>query len=72
MDARMADHPPRKTGRPPLDAADPSTMVCLSLPSKHYDRLYRAARTARCTIPEIVRRVLSQHLPPDKPGPPTR
>jgi len=48
----------RRPGRPPLDATDPSTKVCLALPSKRYDRLYRAAADARVTVPELIRRSL--------------
>ena len=47
-------------GRPPLDPADRSVSVCVKLPSRHYDNLYRRARKARVSVPEVVRRVLEQ------------
>jgi hypothetical protein len=53
---------PRKPGRPPLDAADPSTKVCLTMPSKRYDALYRHAATARVTVPELIRQSLGRQL----------
>jgi hypothetical protein len=52
----------RRPGRPPLDATDPSTKVCLALPSKRYDRLYRAAAAARVSVPELIRRSLDGPL----------
>jgi len=56
----------RRPGRPPLDRADPSTTVCLSLPSKRYDALYRQAATRRVSVPELIRQSLSRTLPYSK------
>jgi hypothetical protein len=49
----------KRTGRPPLDATDPTVEMCLSLPSKRYDELYRQARAERVSVPELVRRTLT-------------
>jgi hypothetical protein len=48
----------RRDGRPPLDPSDPSTKVCIALPSKRYDALYRQAAAARISVPELIRRSL--------------
>jgi hypothetical protein len=50
----------RRPGRPPLDATDPSTKVCLAIPSKQYDAIYRRAATARVSVPELIRQTLSR------------
>jgi hypothetical protein len=52
----------RRPGRPPLDRADPSTKVCLALPSKGYDALYRRASIARVSVPELIRQSISGQL----------
>jgi hypothetical protein len=52
----------RRPGRPPLDEADPSVEMCLTIPSKRYDDLYARARAERVTVPEVIRRVLTQQL----------
>ena len=48
----------RKPGRPPLDPADSSVNVCVRLPSRRFDALYREAQRERMTMPELIRRVL--------------
>jgi len=50
----------RRPGRPPLDPSDPSTKVCIALPSRRYDALYQRASTARVSVPELIRRELSR------------
>ena len=45
----------RRTGRPPLDPSDPSVRVCVRVPSKHYDQLYRQAGAGRVSVPELIR-----------------
>ncbi len=55
----MADHPPRRTGRPPLDASHPSVHVSLRLPSSQYDALYLEAQRERLNVSDIIRRRLS-------------
>jgi hypothetical protein len=45
-------------GRPPLDDDDPSTTICVKVPSKLFDELDDRARRARVTIQEIIRRTL--------------
>ena len=59
----------RRTGRPPLDPHDPTVELCISLPSKRYDDLYRRAGMARVTVPELVRRLLLGKLPAGDPKP---
>ena len=64
MKAAMADRPPRKPGRPPLDPAAPSVTVCVRLPVTRYDELHREASASRVTIPELIRCALRQRLRP--------
>lgn len=52
----------RRTGRPPIDPTDPSTKVCLCLPSKRYDVLYRQAADARISVPELIRQRIGSDL----------
>jgi hypothetical protein len=70
----MADHAPRRNpiGRPPLDRSDPiCTKICVTFPSKKYDAVYHAARLARCSVPEFIRRAVYRRFP-DTPDRPTR
>lgn len=60
--AMAADKPRNPTGRPPLDRTDPSTKVCVTLPSKSYDALYRAASHARVSVPELIRTEIDRLL----------
>ena len=53
---------PRRPGRPALDDTDRSTTVCVALPSRRYDEVYRRAVAARVTVPELIRQSLSQTL----------
>jgi len=53
---------PKRPGRPPLDRADPSVQVCVSVPSQQYDSLYRSARDARVSVPEVIRRSLDKNI----------
>ena len=53
---------PKRRGRPPLDTTDPSTTVCLALPSKRYDALYRQAAAERVSVPELIRRGLDRRI----------
>jgi len=50
--------PPRAPGRPRLDERETSVQVCVSLPARQYDDLYKAATTARLSVPEVIRRRL--------------
>lgn len=51
--------PPRRRGRPPLDAADPITVpIHVRVPSRQYDALYARAIAQRVTIPELIRRAV--------------
>ena len=51
-----------RRGRPPLDSTDPSTKVCLALPSKRYDALYARAASQRVSVPELIRRSLDHAI----------
>jgi hypothetical protein len=59
----MADHAPRKPGRPRLDATDPSTVVCVRFPSRRYDLLYKKAAEQQLTVPELIRRLVTRRPP---------
>jgi hypothetical protein len=48
--------PMRKPGRPPLDDQDPSKSVHVKLTASLYDETYVRARTARVSVPELIRR----------------
>ena len=54
------------TGRPPLDRSDPSVRVNVSMPGKQYDQQYADARKLRSTVPELLRRAVNKHYPPDR------
>jgi hypothetical protein len=41
---------------------DPSTKVCVAMPSKQYDALYRQAVTARVSVPELIRQAFTPQL----------
>jgi hypothetical protein len=49
-----------KPGRPPLDKADPSVRVGVSMPSKQFDELDKRAKRAEVSVPEIIRRDLKE------------
>jgi Ribbon-helix-helix protein, copG family len=51
---------PRRPGRPPLDDADPSVPVTVTLPSKDFDALCKRALREGVSIPEIIRRDLRE------------
>lgn len=55
--------PRRKPGRPPLDRTDPSFQLCLTLPSKFYDAIYRAASRERVSMAEFIRQQLARRRP---------
>jgi len=48
----------RPTGRLPLDRSDPTEKICLAVTGKDYDRVHQAARSARISVPEVIRRAL--------------
>jgi hypothetical protein len=50
-----------RKGRPPLDAADPSVKVTISLPSKAFDAFCALARRQDMSVPEVIRRALYRH-----------
>jgi hypothetical protein len=52
----------RRPGRPALDETDRSTTVCVALPSRRYDEVYRQAVAMRVSVPELIRQSLSQTL----------
>ena len=51
---------PKRTGRPPLDAHDPSVNLSISLPSKQFDAYAKRALKEDVSIPEIIRRTLRE------------
>jgi hypothetical protein len=51
-----------RRGRPPLDATDRSTKVCVSMPSRRYDLLYKRASQERVSVPELIRRDLARDI----------
>jgi hypothetical protein len=53
----------RPTGRPPLDATDPTVRVGLSLPAKQFDALCVQAERAAVSVPEVIRRLLADATP---------
>jgi hypothetical protein len=57
----MKDSPPRRNGRPPIDANDRTSIpVSFRLPSRQFDRLYQRAQRARSTPADVIRRALSR------------
>lgn len=50
--------PPRRPGRPPLDASGPSADVHLRLSSDEYDAVFQDAARARVSVQEVIRRRL--------------
>jgi hypothetical protein len=51
--------PPRKPGRPRLDAEDVSVSVHFRLPTKQYDATVQRASQERLTLGDFIRRCLS-------------
>jgi hypothetical protein len=54
--------PTRGPGRPPLDDEDDedSVAVCVKLPSRVYDEQYQRAQRERVSVPEVIRRTLTE------------
>jgi len=52
----VGHEPPKKNGRPPLDATDPSVLVAFRLPGRQYDALYQRAQRERVPISDLIRR----------------
>jgi hypothetical protein len=47
-------------GRPPLDRADPSVHVGVTLPSKQFDEYSKRALREGVSVPEIIRQDLEK------------
>ena len=47
-----------RPGRPRVDPTECTAKVSVSLPARDYDALYRQARDAKVTVPELIRRSL--------------
>jgi hypothetical protein len=47
-------------GRPPLDDADPSVPVCVTMPSKQFAKYCKRAAREDVSVPEIIRRELEK------------
>lgn len=56
---------PKKGGRPPLDADDPSTIVSIRMPSRLFDRVYKHATEQRTTVRDVIRTTLDRQLRDD-------
>lgn len=50
----------KRAGRPPLDAADPSVYVGVTLTSKTFDALCTRARREAVSVPEVIRRMITE------------
>jgi len=50
----------RRPGRPRLDPADHSVDLHFRIPAKQYDAVYARAISARCNVPELIRRTLTR------------
>jgi hypothetical protein len=55
----------KRTGRPPLDADEPSASVHLRLPPRTYDAAYQRAQRDQVSVPEVLRRALDRELRDD-------
>jgi hypothetical protein len=65
----LVEWPVPRPGRRPLDRDDPSVAVTFRAPSRLVDGLYAAARRARISLPELIRRrVLPEAPRPLAPG----
>ena len=53
----------KRPGRPALDPSDPSVRVCVRIPSKQYDALYKTAGAGRVSVPELFRQSVSLRYP---------
>ena len=59
----------KRTGRPPLDPNDrQSVRVCVRIPTKQYDELYRQAAGGRVSVPEVIRQRLNFRYLKATPG----
>jgi hypothetical protein len=56
----MSKRPP---GRPPLDPTDPSVHVGVTLPAKQFDALCAQAHRASVSLPEVIRRLITEAAP---------
>lgn len=61
----MPDDAKRGRGRPPLEHGEPSTALTVRLPNRVYDQACRKATHERVSLPEIVRRALTNLLEDD-------
>jgi hypothetical protein len=60
----MSDVPPRRTGRPSLNAngGGESPFVLVRLPPQVYDQVYAISKRERCSMPEVLREALAHEL----------
>jgi predicted HicB family RNase H-like nuclease len=56
----------RPSGRPPLDAADPSVAITVRIPAKQLEAADDRAKVERITLPEWIRRTLRLAAARDK------
>jgi hypothetical protein len=53
---------PKRRGRPPLDPEAPSVSVSVRLVAKHYDAICARAGHDRRSLPDTIRRALTEHF----------
>ena len=58
--------PKRRRGRPPLDDADPSVHVGVTLPAKQFDEYAKRALREGVSVPEAIRRDLQRREDDEK------
>ena len=58
----MADAPPKRRGRPRLDAADTSVSLHVRISAKQFDRLYGEASRQRVTLADLIRAAIATQL----------
>jgi hypothetical protein len=49
---------PKKLGRP---RREPSVPICVKVPPRQYDDLYRRAQEQRVSVPEVIRQSLLRY-----------
>ena len=56
------EHIKRGRGRPPLQAGESTTSICVRVPNPVYDRATKKASADRVSVPELVRRAITDLL----------
>jgi hypothetical protein len=50
----------KRPGRPPLDPDDVSMKVTITLPTRRFDQLCKAAQEEHASVPELIRRLIDR------------